>query len=36
MIDKEDEILIEEFQNGDIKAYNQLVYRYKDRLLNYI
>jgi len=36
MTDKTDEILIEEFQNGDITAYNQLVYRYKDRLLNYI
>ena len=31
-----DEILIAKFQKGDISAYNQLVYRYKDRLLNFI
>ena len=31
-----DEILIKKFQNGDIDAYNQIVYRYKDRLLNFI
>ena len=31
-----DEVLIKKFQNGDISAYNQLVYRYKDRLLNFI
>ena len=36
MIDKTDEELIEEFQNGKIASYNQLVYRYKDRLFNYI
>jgi RNA polymerase sigma-70 factor, ECF subfamily len=36
MIDKTDEELIEEFQNGNVSAYNHLVYRYKDRLLNYI
>ena len=31
-----DEVLIKKFQNGDISAYNQIVYRYKDRLLNFI
>ena len=31
-----DEVLIKKFQDGDINAYNQLVYRYKDRLLNFI
>ena len=31
-----DEVLIKKFQNGDIRAYNQIVYRYKDRLLNFI
>ena len=37
MIDKTDEELIQDFQDSDnISAYNQLVYRYKDRLFNYI
>ena len=31
-----DEQLIKKFQDGDIGAYNQIVYRYKDRLLNFI
>ena len=31
-----DEELIKKFQNGDINSYNQLVYRYKDKLFNYI
>ena len=31
-----DEELIAMFQNGDTQAYNQLVYRYKDRLYNFI
>ena len=31
-----DEVLIKKFQEGDISAYNQIVYRYKDRLLNFI
>ena len=31
-----DEVLIKKFQGGDISAYNQIVYRYKDRLLNFI
>ena len=31
-----DEELIFNFQNGDIKAYNELVYRYKDKILNFI
>ena len=31
-----DEVLIKKFQDGDISAYNQIVYRYKDRLLNFI
>ncbi|SVD35137.1 uncharacterized protein METZ01_LOCUS387991, partial [marine metagenome] len=28
--------MIKKFQDGDINAYNQIVYRYKDRLLNFI
>ena len=31
-----DEELIKSFQNGDRKAYNQIVYRYKDRLHHFI
>ena len=31
-----DEQLIRKFQDGDMGAYNQIVYRYKDRLLNFI
>ena len=31
-----DEVLIKKFQDGDISAYNQIVYRYNDRLLNFI
>tara|TARA_A100001011_G_C14117655_1_gene759806 strand:- start:314 stop:895 length:582 start_codon:yes stop_codon:yes gene_type:complete len=31
-----DEQLIKKFQEGDIGAFNQIVYRYKDRLLNFI
>ena len=31
-----DEQLIKKFQGGDVGAYNQIVYRYKDRLLNFI
>ena len=31
-----DEELIKKFQGGDERAYNQIVYRYKDRLLNFI
>ena len=31
-----DEQLIKKFQEGDVGAYNQIVYRYKDRLLNFI
>ena len=31
-----DEQLIKKFQKGDVGAYNQIVYRYKDRLLNFI
>ena len=31
-----DEQLIRKFQDGDVGAYNQIVYRYKDRLLNFI
>jgi len=31
-----DEELINKFQNGDTAAYNQIVFRYKDRLLNFI
>ncbi len=36
MNDKTDEELIKEFQNGDINSYNHLVFRYKDKLFNYI
>lgn len=36
MIDKTDEELIKDFQEGNITSYNHLVFRYKDRLLNYI
>ena len=31
-----DEELIAKFQNGDVGAFNQIVIRYKDRLLNFI
>ena len=31
-----DEKLIARFQEGDINAYNELVKRYKDRLLNFV
>ena len=31
-----DEVLIKKFQDGDISAYNQIVFRYKDRLHNFI
>ena len=31
-----DEQLIKKFQEVDVGAYNQIVYRYKDRLLNFI
>ena len=31
-----DEQLIKKFQDGDVGAYNQIVTRYKDRLLNFI
>ena len=30
------EILIKKFQEGDVGAYNQIVFRFKDRLLNFI
>ena len=31
-----DEQLISQFQDGNVKAFNELVNRYKDRLLNYV
>jgi len=31
-----DEELIKRFQDGDIYAFEQLVYRYKDRLMNFV
>lgn len=31
-----DEELMARFQNGDVQAYNQIVYRYKDKLLNFV
>lgn len=36
MTGKTDEELIKEFQNGNVSAYNHLIYRYKDKLLNFI
>jgi len=36
MNNKTDEQLIKDFQNDDISAYNHLVYRYKDKLFNFI
>ena len=36
MTDQTDEQLIKDFQKGNINSYNQLVFRYKDRLFNYI
>ena len=36
MNNKTDEQLMKDFQNEDISSYNHLVYRYKDRLFNYI
>ena len=31
-----DEVLIKQFQNGDRHSYNELVYRYKDRIINFL
>jgi RNA polymerase sigma-70 factor, ECF subfamily len=31
-----DERLIGEFQNGNVEAYNEIVLRYKDRLINFL
>ena len=31
-----DEILIKRFQNGDRQSYNELVFRYKDKILNFL
>nr|MBC8479020.1 RNA polymerase subunit sigma-24 [FCB group bacterium] len=31
-----DEVLIKQFQDGDVRAFNEIVLRYKDRLLNFI
>ncbi len=31
-----DEVLIKQFQDGDVRSYNEIVHRYKDRLLNFI
>ena len=31
-----DEILIKQFQNGDRQSYNELVFRYKDKILNFL
>ena len=33
---KTDEELIFQFQEGNIEAFNELVRRYKDKLLNYV
>ncbi len=32
----EDEVLIERFQNGDLRAFDEIVRRYKDPLLNFV
>ena len=34
--DHTDEELIKQFQSGNVRAYNELVNRYKDKLLNYV
>ncbi len=34
--DHTDEELIKQFQGGNVRAYNELVNRYKDKLLNYV
>ena len=31
-----DEQLIKRFQDGDRQAYNELVYRYKDKIVNFL
>ena len=31
-----DEQLMKQFQNGDRQAYNQLVTKYRDKLINYV
>jgi len=31
-----DEVLIRQFQEGDERAFNEIVFRYKDRLLNFV
>ena len=31
-----DEVLIKQFQNGDRLSYNELVFRYKDKILNFL
>ncbi|MEZ4822429.1 MAG: hypothetical protein R2942_08395 [Ignavibacteria bacterium] len=30
-----DEELIKKFQNGDIDAYNEIVFRFKDKIVNF-
>ena len=34
--DISDEVLIKQFQNGDIRSFNQIVLRYKDRLIHFV
>ena len=34
--DISDEVLIKQFQNGDIRSFNQIVLRYKDRLIYFV
>ena len=31
-----DEVLIKQFQDGDVRSFNQIVFRYKDRLIHFI
>ena len=34
--DISDEVLIKQFQNGDVRSFNQIVFRYKDRLIHFV
>ena len=31
-----DEVLIKQFQDGDVRSFNQIVLRYKDRLIYFV
>jgi len=34
--DISDEVLIKQFQNGDVRSFNHIVLRYKDRLIHFV